>query len=127
MGPILDRLFVALILGGFAVWVGWGWTAWVRHRPKILGFSMMCSLAGFALASLSASLEIGLGMYAQFTDGFSFMDPTLLRIGGVGLLCALLGLVCGLCGTGSKTPLRWKAPLLSAVLLLLWVGQAIGE
>ncbi len=88
---------------------------------------MMCSVMGFALASLSASLEIGAGLYAQFTDGFPFMDPTLLRIYRWGFGLALLGLVCGLFGGGSKSPLRWKAPALSAVLLLLWLAHGMAE
>ena len=127
MRPILDRVFVAVVVCGLASWVVWGWTSWVRGRPKNLHFGMLCSFAGFAFASLSASLEIGTGLYAQFTDGFPFMHPTLLRIYGVGLVLALLGLLCGVFGTNSNNPLRWKAPALSAVLLLLWLAQAMGE
>jgi hypothetical protein len=76
----------------------------------------MCSLAGFALASLSASLEIGTGIYAQFVN-IPFMDPRLLRIYAVGLISALLGLLSSLFGMGKKSPLRWKAPAMSLVLL----------
>ena len=43
-------------------------------------FGSICSLAGLAFASLSAALEIGTGIYAQFINGFPFMDKTLLRI-----------------------------------------------
>jgi len=55
------------------------------------------------------------------------MDPTLLRIYGWGFVCALLGLLLGLCGADDKSPLRWKTPALSTILLLLWLGQAMGE
>jgi hypothetical protein len=126
MGPILDRLVVALILGGFALWVFWGWRSWTLHRPAILSPGVRCSVIGFVFATLSASLEVGSGLYAQFTD-VPFMDPTLLRIYGVGFLTALLGLGFALWGAGSKSPLRFKAPTLSAILLLLWLGQAMGE
>jgi len=75
---------------------------------------------------LSAALEIGAGTYAQFRS-FSFEDPALLRIYRWGLLLVFSGLVTGLFGIGKKTPLRWKAPALSTVLLLLWIGQVMGE
>jgi hypothetical protein len=88
---------------------------------------MMCSLAGFVFASISGALEVGSGTYAQFINGFPFQDPTLLRIYRLGFWFALAGLICGLGGTGTKTPLRFKAPTLSTVLLLMWLGQAMGE
>ncbi len=127
MGPIVDRVFVGIILGGLATWVAWGWRTWVRKRPDKLRAGIRCSLAGFVFASLSASLEVGTGIYAQFTEGFPFMNPTLLRIYAWGFVSAFLGLLLGLCGAGNKSPLRWKTPALSTILLLLWLGQAMGE
>lgn len=126
MGPIVDKIVVASILGGLAAWVAWGWRSWIRRRPEQLTVSMTCSLAGFIFASASAALEIGSATYAQFID-IPFEDPALLRVYRWGLLLAFLGLVLGLFGVGKKTPLRWKAPALSAVLLLLWILQAMGE
>jgi len=55
------------------------------------------------------------------------MDPTLLRIYGWGALSAALGLLLGLCGADDKSPLQWKTPALSTILLLIWLGQAMGE
>lgn len=127
MGPIADRIIAVVILGGLAAWLGWGWHSWIRHRPEHLIGGMKCSLAGFLLASASAVLEIASGTYAQFVNGFRFQDPTLLRIYRWGALLALLGLIIGLFGIARNTPLRWKAPALSMVLLLLWFGQAMGE
>lgn len=126
MSPIADRIVVAFILGGLAGWVVWGWRSWIRRRPEHLSVGMKCSLAGFVSASASAALEIGSGTYAQFRS-FSFEDPTLLRIYRWGLLLAFLGFITALFGIGRKTPLRWKAPALSFVLLLLWIGQVMGE
>lgn len=126
MGPVADRIVVAVILGGLAAWVAWGWRSWIRRRPDQLSVGMKCSLAGFILASLSAALEIGSGSYAQFRT-FAFEDPVLLRIFRWGFLLAFLGLVIGLFGIGKKTPLRFKAPALATVLLLLWIGQVMGE
>jgi hypothetical protein len=89
---------------------------------------MFFTLVGFSLASLSAALEISSGAYAQFREGgFPFNDPTLLRIYFFGFWFAFLGLLCSLIGVGSKTPLRFKAPALLLVLMLLWMGQAMGE
>lgn len=127
MGPVADRIVVVLVLGGLAFWVGWGWYSWRRRRPEHLSTGMKCSVAGFVLASASAGLEIGSGTYAQFINGFAFQDPTLLRIYRWGFLFAFLGLVFGLFGIAKRNPLRWKAPALSMVLLLLWFGQAMGE
>lgn len=127
MGPLADRVVVVLVLGGLAAWVGWGWRSWVRRRPEQLSVGMRCSAVGFILASASAALEIGSATYAQFINGFPFEDPTLLRIYRWGFLLAFLGLIAGLFGVSSKTPLRWKTPALSIVLLLLWLGQAMGE
>jgi hypothetical protein len=50
----------------------------------------------------------------------------MLRIFDVGFLCAVLGLGSGVCGVGSQTPLRWKAPALSAFMLVLWIGALGG-
>jgi hypothetical protein len=103
-----------------------GWRSWLQGRPEGLPFGVICSLVAFVFASLSASLEIGTGLYARFTN-IPFMDPVLLRIYRVGMMTAVLGLVSSLPGMGTKNPLRWKAPALSAALLLLWFGQATGE
>ena len=128
MGPVADRVFVVVVLGGLAAWVFAGWRAWIRSRPLSLNVGMIFSLVGFCLASFSAALEIGSGIYAQFREGgFPFNDPTLLRIYFFGFWSALLGLVCGLIGIVQRTPLRFKAPALSLVLMLLWVAQDLGE
>jgi hypothetical protein len=90
MGPVLDRLFVAAVLGGLLAWVVWGWRSWLRARPVDSTLGLMCSLA-------------------------------------VGLISALIGSLSSLFGMGEKSPLRWKAPAMSLVLLLFWFGQALSE
>lgn len=121
MGPVADKIFVIIVLGGLAVWVLWGWWAWIRSRPLILNVRVVFSLVGFSLASLSAGLEIGSG-----THGVAFNYLTLLRIYIFGFWPALLGLVCSLIGVASRSPLRFTAPALSLVLVLLWMAHAIG-
>jgi hypothetical protein len=128
MGPLLDRIVVIITLGGLTGWVLWGWRAWMRKGALNLSLGVIFSLIGFSIATASAALEVGSGTYAQFRDGgFPFNDPTLLRIYFGGFWLALLGLACGLVGVGNKSPLRFKAPALSVVLLVLWMWQAMGE
>lgn len=125
---LIDRAFVVIVLGGLTAWIVWGWSSWKRGQPRGRSLGATCSLIAFALASLSASLEIGMGVYAQFIPGgFRFEDPTLLRIYRLGFLSAILGLLCAILGITSKSPLRWKGPLLSTCMALLWMMQAMGE
>jgi hypothetical protein len=126
MGPMGDLVFVSAVLGVLAAWVIWGWRSWMR-RGSETSFLGWLSVSGFLLASLSASLQISSGIYAQFADGFSFNDPTLLRIYFIGFWLALLGLVSGLFGSFRNGPLRFKAPSLSAFLILLWIWHAMAE
>jgi hypothetical protein len=127
MRRVGDLIFVIVFLGGLAAWVIWGWVNWAQRRPAFLSAATVFSVIGFSLASLSALLQIGSGVYAQFNGGFPFNDPTLLHIYGIGLLLSLLGLLSGLCGLFRDGPLRFKAPALSAFLLLLWFAHAISE
>ena len=126
MGRTGDLMFVIVLLGGLAAWVTWGWISWTRTGPATRSTSSIFSVIGFSLASLSALLHVATGIYAQVHE-FPFYDPTLLRIYGVGLLLSLLGLLSGLCGSFRGGPLRFKAPALSAFLLLLWFAHAVSE
>ena len=126
MALVLDRILVIAVLGGLLAWIAWGWSSWFR-APRVFNFGIVCSLVGFALASLSASLEIVTGIYGQFAGGIPFMDPNLLRVYGIGLLTSAIGFFCSLLGGDTKSPVRWKALTLSAVMLLLWFIQAVGE
>ena len=127
MGRVGDLIFVIAVLGGLAAWVIWGWVSWMRRRPAQPSIGMTLSVIGFGFASSSALLQIGTGLYANVTDGFPFNDPRLMRIYGIGLLLALLGLACGIGGVFRTNPLRFKAPILSAFLLLFWMLQAMSE
>ena len=125
MGPTVDNVAVVLILGGLTAWVIWGWTSW-RRSDGSFSRAEWCSLAGFTLASLSALFEIGSGVVAQF-HRFRFYDPVLIKIYACGFLTAALGLVVSVGGLATKGPLRWKAPALSTVMLLLWLCQVASE
>jgi hypothetical protein len=125
MGPTVDIIVVVLILGGLAAWVIWGYASWWRN-DRHSSVAILCSFAGFTLASLSALVEIGSGVYAQFHT-FRFYDPVLMKIYRLGFLTAALGLVVSVGGLASKSALRWKAPALSTVMLLLWLWHAASE
>jgi hypothetical protein len=84
-------------------------------------------LAGFALASMSAVVAIGAGLYSVTTGGFLYYAPSLLMIYRIGLLLSLGGLAFGLGGVWKRNPLRWHAPALSIGMLLLWLFWASGE
>ena len=125
MGPVGDLTFVVVVLGGLAAWVIWGWKSWIRYRFETPSFGWL-SVTGVSLASLSALLQIGSGTWAQFVE-FQFNDPVLLRIYFIGFWLALLGLISGLIGTVKDGSLRFKAPSLSAFLLLSWIWHAMAE
>lgn len=119
MRTVAGIVVVTLILGGLPAWVVWGWTTWIRRRPVRLSLGMRCSLAGFVLASASAFLEIASGI-CELLGVPLFLYQSFSHIYRWGFLLALCGLIAGLFGVASKTPLRWKAPALSLVLVLLW-------
>ena len=122
----IDRVVFVPISGGLAAWVGWGWRSWIRRRPEQLSLGMRCSLGGFVLASVSVALEIGSGIYALII-GSMYGQFENVGINRWGFLLAFLGLVTGLFGVANKTPLRWKAPALSTVLLLVFFVQLLGQ
>jgi hypothetical protein len=125
MGRTVDNIAVVLILGGLTAWVIWGYASW-RRSDVHFSAAERCSLAGFTLASLSAVFEIGSALVAQFHH-FHFYDSALMKIYACGFLTAALGLVVSVGGLARKSPLRWKAPALSTVMLLLWLCQVASE
>ena len=125
MGRSVDILAMVIILGGLAAWVVWGYLSWACNRSAVSKMAL-CSLAGFTLASLSALVEISSGIYAQFHE-FRYYDPLLMTIYRVGFFVAGFGFVVSLFGSATKSPLRWKALVLSAVMLLLWSWHAVSE
>jgi hypothetical protein len=125
MGRVGDLIFVIAVLGGLAAWVRWGWLQWVRF-PRGTSFLGWLSVSGFSLATLSALLQIGSGVYAQFVD-VAFNDSKFLRIYFIGFWLAALGLILSVCGSLGDGPLRFKGPSLSAVLVVLWIWHAVGE
>lgn len=109
--------------------VGWGLVGWNRSPPQKVSLTVVCSLAGFISASLSALLEacVALGKTYAATMG-KIPSPEIpgnfIRFG---LATAVLGLVLGLCGAIGKGPVRSKAPALAALQFWLWFLFAISK
>jgi hypothetical protein len=85
------------------------------------------SFIGFILASASAALAIASAVYSFARGGFTYYHPLLLAILGTGVVISGLGLISSLCGIGQKSTLRWHAPVLSLLMLLLWLSWVSGE
>ena len=104
----------------------WGWIRWARREKKWTVLSVF-SLAGFALATGSASLAIALSIYGHLIGGFDFYDPRLMRIYAWGTLISLLALVLAITGVWRKSALRWHALFCSFGTLVYWFALAEAE
>ena len=101
-----------------------GWVRWASRRQA--GAAWL-SLTGFSLGTVSALLGVGATLYARFVGGFPFYDPALLKIYRLGILLSTAGLIFGIIGGRSSSPVRWYAPVAAAGTLLFWLAAATGE
>jgi len=85
------------------------------------------SLIGFAFATASALLAISTEVYAKAIGGFTFYDPTLLRIYRYGALLSLSGIVFSFAGIWRTNALRWFALICSVGTLMYWFMMASSE
>jgi hypothetical protein len=104
----------------------WGWARWVR-QPKQRSVPATLSLLGFILATSSALLALSAAPYSLVMGGFSYYDPLLMRIFGIGALLSLGGLALGISGIGRTSSLRWHAPVSAVATVAFWVVAAVGE
>ncbi len=127
-GPLFDFLFDFVLFSALLAWMIWGWVSWKKFRlarPEVKGYF---SVVGFSLASLVAITQIVMGTYAMAIGGFPFFDPTLLKIYSFCFFTAILAMVCSLVACiAEKSPLNWKAGVLSLFLWLLVIAQMMGE
>jgi hypothetical protein len=126
--PSMMIFGLAVVLGIPAL-VGWGFICWHRNPPQKLSTTIVCSLTGFISASLSALLAACAALYQTYTHPPDLLavPPIPENVLNLGLLTAALGLILGLCGAIGKSPVRWKTPPLSAMLILLWFGMAFAQ
>jgi uncharacterized BrkB/YihY/UPF0761 family membrane protein len=104
----------------------WGWTRWMKRREPRTVFSTL-SLIGFTLASISALLAISAMLYARAGGGFSFYDPSLMKIYRSGALLSVTAMVFAIIGLWRPSSLRWHAPVCAAGTLVFWLAAASGE
>ena len=103
-----------------------GWMRWRNARnerkrvwhPSFIGFVLGCASLVWAVGSI---------VFVRAIGGFPYYDPHLRLIYRTGLLISLFALLVSLGGLISKTALRWHAPALSLLMLLLWIFWAAGE
>jgi hypothetical protein len=100
---------------------------WMRWKQEPQASPSKLSFIGFILASISAALAVASAVYSFAHGGFTYYHPLLLTILGAGLVIAGLGLISSLWGIGQKSTLRWHAPSLSLLMLLLWLSWMSGE
>ena len=126
MQPTLGLLLSVALFLGLVACVGAGWAQFFRSAPRIPvpGWRSRLALCGFGLASASALLIVGSGLYAWAIGGFRFYDPLLLRIYRSGFLLSFSGLLASGFGIGAMR--RWGI-VLSSVTLFLWFAFAMGE
>lgn len=82
------------------------------------------TVAAFSFATVSTGLSVFLLVHAAFTGGYAFYHPVELFCIRVGFLTALVGLVSG---PMSRRKLRLPLVMVSAVNLLLWFMDAVGQ
>jgi hypothetical protein len=100
---------------------------WIRRKQQPQASLSKLSFIGFILGNVSAALAIASVVSSFARGGFTYYHPLLLAILGTGLIISGLGLICSLGGTGQKSTLRWHAPVLSLLMLLLWLSWLSGE
>jgi hypothetical protein len=122
-------IFVLFVIGVYVALPGvmiWGWTLWVKRREPRTAFSTL-SLIGFTLASVSGLLAISATLYARAVGGFSFYDPSLMKIYRWGALLSVTAMVFAIIGLWRPSSLRWHAPVCAAGTLVFWLAAAAGE
>lgn len=122
-----NPIFIWLIIGAYIAVPVVAVHGWIRWNQKPLASLSKLSFIGFILGSVSAALAIASAVYSFARGGFTYYHPLLLAILGAGLVISGLGLISSLCGIGQKSNLRWHAPVLSLLMLLLWLFWLSGE
>jgi uncharacterized BrkB/YihY/UPF0761 family membrane protein len=124
-----QAMFVLFAIGIYVALPGvmiWGWTRWMKRGEPRTAFSTL-SLIGFTLASISGLLAISAMLYARAAGGFSFYDPSLMKIYRWGALLSVTAMVFAIIGLWRPSSLRWHAPVCAAGTLVFWLAAATGE
>jgi hypothetical protein len=122
-----NPILISLIIGAYIAVPVLAVHGWIRWKQKPQASPSKLSFIGFILGSVSAALAIASAVYSFARGGFTYYHPLLLTILGAGLVISGFGLLSSLCGIGQKSTLRWHAPVLSLLMLLLWLSWVNGE
>lgn len=123
----MDKRFLVAypMFVAFWIFVGWAWFRWARSGETISPrWRAAIGIAGFLFATVSTLLSGFLFIHATITGGYSFYHPVELFCIRLGSFTALLGLVAAILGKGK---LRLPNLLVSAINLLLWIGDAAAQ
>lgn len=126
MNKTILVLFVISICIALPAVMVWGWMRWSNRTQPRTTFSTI-SLIGFTLATVSGLLAISTMLYARAASGFSFYDPSLMKIYRWGALLSLVAMVFAIIGLWRPSSLRWHAPFCAVGTLVFWLAAATGE
>jgi hypothetical protein len=122
-----NPILIPLIIGAYIAVPILAVHGWMRWKKTPQASPSKLSFIGFTLASVSATLSLASAVYSFARGGFAYYHPLLLAILGAGLVISGLGLISSLCGIAQKSTVRWHAPVLSLLMLLLWLFWLSGE
>jgi hypothetical protein len=104
----------------------WGWVCWTRSTsPRSV--LVIFSVAGMALASVSALVALVSVFHAQAIGGFPYYDSRLLRYYRWGGVLSMGAILFALVGIWRKNPIRWFALAGAVGTLAFWFVSAVTE
>lgn len=99
------------------------WMKWSKAPANQADLRGKISFVGFLTANVGVALSAFIFTYSFFVD-LGFYNPVEMFCIGIGLLIALVGLICACAGKGL---LRVPTAILSAFIGLLWFGAAMAQ
>lgn len=133
MKQLFDMIiYILLLLFGYLfapTTLVWGWTRWIKHRPRLWTLSSTLSFVGFLLASVSALCALWMIAYAsaggfEHTANLPHYSPNFSRFFRWmqrGEVLSLAALVFALGGVFRRSPIRWQAPVSALGALAFWL------
>lgn len=107
----------------------WGWTRWIKQKPRLWTISSSLSFVGFLLASASAVFAlsmVGCALAGGFEhtpnmSGYSPNFSLFFRWMQRGEVLSLLALAFALSGVVRQSATRWQAPASAVGTLAFWL------
>jgi hypothetical protein len=119
-------LIIAVIYVGVLAVAATGWVVFFQQK-RPYSFSLLSSLTGLALATVSVIIAATLLVYVRLT-GITDFDPRFpFGTFSLGALFSLGAVPASLAGLWQRNPLRWYALGCSAGIFLFWLFSAAGR